>query len=100
MKIEKYKPKIFYYRIKATDTKNNLADKFNTKIENIKNYSKNCEDVGDFYLISKINSKTHIVKPLENLNLISKKYNISEEEIIKNNNLKTKTLFIGQKLYF
>lgn len=100
MKIEKYTPNLVICRIKKGENKNIISDKYNTLIQNIKCNAEGCEEEGDFYLISDINANTHIVKPMENLNAISKKYGVSEESIMCKNNLKTKALFIGQKLRF
>lgn len=100
MLVEKYKPEVLFYRIKEGDSKNRIADKFNTEIKNVKCLTEDCEETGDFYIISNIKSNSHVVKPMESLRSIAEKYKISEEEIIRQNNLKTKQLFIGQKLRF
>lgn len=57
--------------------------------EDLNNKSKN------IFIINKKN-KIHIVKPGETINSISLKYNKSEEEIIKNNNVNK--IFVGQQL--
>lgn len=100
MKIEKYTPNLLICRIKKGEDKSVISDKYNTHIQNIRCNAKDCEEEGDFYLISGINANTHIVRPMENLGEISKRYGVSEESIMQKNNLKTKALFIGQKLRF
>ena len=42
--------------------------------------------------------KLHIVKPMESLQIISQKYNISVNDLVKFNNLKSNRLFVGQTL--
>lgn len=43
--------------------------------------------------------KPYVVKPLDTINSICNKFQINKEDLIRCNNLKTDTLFIGQKLY-
>jgi len=52
---------------------------------------------GDKIVIKNLNVQLHIVKPLETLESIAKKLNISKEEILKKN--KVERLFIGQQLF-
>lgn len=49
-----------------------------------------------FVIETLTNSEKYVVKPLDNLNSISKKFNKSVEEIKSKNNLKSDKLFIGQ----
>ena len=98
MKFERYIPNDNMYRLKQGETIKQVADKFNTSIDNIEILSSTLE--GDFVKIKKCNHTTHVVKPLETLCDIAKIYGVSETYIIENNNLKTKRLFIGQKLRF
>ena len=55
--------------------------------------------VGDIVLIKRRFGKQHTVAPLETLDEIAKNNNTTVECIIKENNLKTSKLFIGQKLW-
>ena len=97
MKFNKFVPT--YYRVKAGETINDILLKFNTDVSNVKILSNNlCE--GQFVKILKSYENFHIVKPLENLNQIAKKYNVEKEVIINANKLNGEKLFIGQKLRF
>ena len=53
----------------------------------------------DIILLTKIEGKKHIVKPLETLENIANQYYTSMQDLIKRNNLKTDKLFIGQILW-
>ena len=60
-----------------------------------------CEDElvqGKYVVLKKVYNTYHVVKPCETLSSIAQKHNISESELIKNNNLKTNKVFIGQTL--
>ena len=85
---------------KQNETLKDIALKFNTTEELLKNYNdlKNDVDFGDVILINEKNKALYIVKPLDNLDSISKKFMVSTQEIIRKNNLATTKLFIGQKL--
>lgn len=52
---------------------------------------------GDKIVLKNLNVRLHIVKPLETLAEIAKKYGVSKEEIIAKNNLSK--IFIGQQLF-
>ena len=52
---------------------------------------------GDIVLVKDTNKVLHIVKPLETLSSIAKKYNVTIEYITKQNNIDK--IFIGQQLY-
>lgn len=56
-------------------------------------------EAGDKVIVSK-QQKFHVVKPLETLSVIANKLNLTEQELIKKNNLKTNKVFIGQKIMF
>jgi len=53
----------------------------------------------DVVLLSLKNGKRHIVRPLEKLQEIANRYSVSINDIIKQNNLKTEKLYIGQILW-
>jgi len=100
MKIEVIKENDILYAVKQNETLKDIALKFNTTEELLKNYNdlKNDVDFGDVILINEKNKALYIVKPLDNLDSISKKFMVSTQEIIRKNNLATTKLFIGQKL--
>ena len=98
MKFYKYNPS--YYRPSKAETLNQIADKFNTDVSNIKILSNSNLEEGEFVKIDKIFNHTHIVRPLENLKQLAEKYNVSIETIKQSNNLNSDKLFIGQKLRF
>ena len=100
MEFKRYIYNNYVYRIDKTETLQQVADKFNTSVAEISCRDTNNVYEGDFVVIKKVNNRTHIVKPLETLSQIAKIYNVKEEDIAKNNDLKTNKLFIGQKLRF
>lgn len=90
--------KEFYYRIQDESEKE-LYQKFNTEKENVlRNNTKIATYKGEWIKISVNNYKTHIVKPMENLLTLSKKYNIEEDVLKQWNNLTSNKLFIGQHI--
>lgn len=87
------------YRVEKDDTLNSICQKFKTTPESIIFYHPNKELYeGELIIITKANKVIHVVKPLENIYTIMRKYNVSKEYIIQSNNLKTENLFIGQKI--
>ena len=52
---------------------------------------------GDKVILKNLNVEIHIVKPMESLDDIAKKHNISKQEILDKN--KISRLFIGQQLF-
>lgn len=52
---------------------------------------------GDIVCVTGVNKILHIVKPLETLNSIAKKYNVSVNQIMEEN--KIDKIFIGQQLF-
>jgi len=89
--IENYYPPILY-KVTEEDTKESLQ---------AEGYELSKEDIepGDIIMLTKIEGKKHIVKPLESLDDISKMYFMDKLDIIQRNNLKTEKLFIGQILW-
>lgn len=55
-------------------------------------------EFGDKIIFKKVEGKTYTTKPLDTIKTIAKKFGVTQEQIIKNNNLKTSKLFIGQKI--
>lgn len=97
MEIKRYLPQKILYRVKAEENKKTIAQKFNTSILNIKGES---FEEGDFVEVVDASENVYVVKPLETLKGISEKLKIPEDELSKLNNLKSKVLFIGQRLRF
>lgn len=55
--------------------------------------------VGDIGIIKRKVGVRYVVSPMETIENIAEKNNISVDSIIENNNLKSKKLFIGQTLW-
>lgn len=53
---------------------------------------------GDKLIFKNSNHKSYVVKPLETLNLIAAKFDVTVDHLISVNNLKTSRVFIGQKI--
>lgn len=53
---------------------------------------------GEMVKIMHGENNIHIVKPMQTLTTIAQMYNVKIEDIIKNNNLKSPRLFVGQRL--
>lgn len=100
MNLKKYVPNNILYRMKNGEEIKDVANKFNTTIDNILLKSVDQHYEGEFVEIINTNQFSHTVKPLEDLNFIAAKYNVTINHIIEANNLKSKRLFIGQKLRF
>lgn len=66
--------------------------------ENLVGNDKTVSKSGDYTMVKRCSCEKHVVKPLETLETIAKKSNLSVEYIIKTNSLKTTNLFIGQIL--
>ena len=80
------------HRVLEDDTKESLQAKgFELSKEQI--------EVDDIILLSKLEGKKHIVKPLETLDNIAYMYFTDKQDIINRNGLKTEKLFIGQILW-
>lgn len=86
----------FFYRVKDKDC---LFNFFDTCEENLNRNNSNIKIYNGEYLKIKINDYViHFVKPMQTLHNIAQIYNTTEEEIELRNDLKSKKLFIGQKL--
>lgn len=101
MEIKILKNKNFIYKVKENETLKDISNKF--KILESKIMLDNCLTSktvlnGDLLYIACQNSVLYVVKPLDNLEKIAKKLNVSVNEIIEKNNLQTNNLFIGQNL--
>lgn len=95
-----------YYRVKSGDTLWSIARKFGVtvnQIKNVNNLTDNTLSIGDLLYIPTKETETitknyYTVKSGDTLYSISKKYNLSVDELKKLNNLNNNTLSIGQKL--
>ena len=89
--IENYHPPRIY-KVLESDTKESILSKgYEFQNEQI--------EENDIILLTKIEGKKHIVRPLETLENIANSYFIDKADIINRNNLKTEKLFIGQILW-
>ena len=89
--IENYHPPRIY-KVLEGDTKESILSKgYEFQNEQI--------EENDIILLTKIEGKKHIVRPLDTLENIANSYFIDKSDIIKRNNLKTEKLFIGQILW-
>lgn len=86
----------FFYRVK--DDKD-LFKIFNTSEENLIRNNLKIKTYNGEVIKIKINDYlVHYVKPMQSLSEIAKIYGVDEDEIVNENNLKIKKLFIGQRL--
>ncbi len=97
MEIKKYLPPKILYRIKYNETQQSIAQKFNTTIFNVKGES---FEEGDFVTIFGASENVYAVKPMETLQDIAAKLNTTQEKLMEINHLKSKSLFVGQRLRF
>lgn len=87
----------FYYRIK--EKSESVEFKFNSSKENVlRNNNKIEVYPGEMVYVKRNKFIIHHVKPMETLSSIAKIYNLTEEKISLDNDLKTDKLFIGQLL--
>ena len=87
----------FYYKIDELSF--DFFKSFDTDKQGILRNNETIKFYSGEWIKVKVNDYiSHVVKPAETLKNIAEKHNISEEEIIKKNNLKTRKLFIGQIL--
>ena len=83
--IENYHPPRIY-KVLESDTKESILSKgYEFQNEQI--------EENDIILLTKIEGKKHIVRPLETLENIANSYFIDKADIINRNNLKTEKLF-------
>lgn len=88
-----------WVQIKADETLQDIVTRHSTTINNIIRHNPNI-DLYEGEMIKILNKANiyHVVKPMETLTLIAKKYKVNEEDLIRQNNLKSTRLFIGQNL--
>lgn len=100
MYLKRYIPNYSLYRVEKGEDINDVAEKFNTTLENIIFKSVNGHHEGEFVEIKQHHQFSHVVKPLEDITTIASKYKVSVAHIMQSNNLNSTRLFIGQKLRF
>jgi len=87
----------FYYRIPCE--KFDIYTKFNTSKDNVFRNNQAIDFyAGEWTKIAQNNYVSHIVKPMETLDRIAEEYNTTIVKLQKDNELKTKRLFIGQTI--
>ena len=94
--------KEFYYRVRKGDEINDICQSMNTSRENITFDRAKPEILPGEWIKVRVNDyMTHIVKPLDTIDKIAKRYDISTENLKKDNQLTTEKLYIGQliKIY-
>ena len=86
-------------QVKRDDTLQSIAQNYNVKLDNIIRNNPSIELYeGEVVKIVRTAFKTHIVKPMQTLDLIAKEYGTTAENLVKINNLKSARLFVGQML--
>lgn len=96
-----------YYTVKSGDTLWGISKRFGVSVNDLKtanNLKNNTLSIGQLLFIPKnettqIETEIYTVKSGDTLYQISKKYNLTVDELKKLNNLTSNTLSIGQKLY-
>lgn len=87
----------FYYRVNSNNF--DYLKNFNTtEQELIRNNPKIPLYIGEFIKIRKNKYLTHIVKPMETIEAVSKIYGLDKDKIKQDNDLNNDKLFIGQRL--
>lgn len=89
-----------YYTVKSGDTLYNIAKKYDTtvdKLKNINNLTSNLLSIGQVLNVTSL--KTYTVKSGDTLYSIAKKYDTTVSEIMSLNNLTSSNLSIGTVLY-
>ena len=86
-------------QVKRGDSVQSIANEYNVTTNNIIRNNPNIELYeGEVVKIVRNTKKTHIVKPMQTLDLIAKECGTTVEKLISINNLKSTRLFVGQIL--
>jgi membrane-bound lytic murein transglycosylase D len=99
-----YKIKLENYQIKAGDTLSQIAKKYGINYKTIKKQNKlksNKIKIGQFLMIPtriNISQKEYIVKLGDTLSKIALKYKVNMKNLMKDNNIKTSMIKIGDKI--
>ena len=80
--------KKFFYRVQERDSLNSIAQKFNAPIGRLiyNNNLKKEVSAGDILLIEQVKN-VYLVKPLDTLSDLAKKFNLTPQEILDKNHL-------------
>lgn len=90
--------KEFLFEVK-TDNKQALNHLLKEKYVVASTINNNVEfEEGDKIIFKNSNHKSYVVKPLDTLQNIAKKFGVTEERLMEVNSLKSSRVFIGQKL--
>ena len=91
--------KFIYHQVQADENINDIITLYNVTDSAVtRNDYKTDLYEGEVVKVLTDSKQLHIVKPMENLQIISQKYNISVNDLVKSNNLKSNRLFVGQTL--
>ena len=98
--LEKAKKDCILYTCVEGDTLNSIAQKFNLNVADIKRDNPLFSSVyaGCKLWLTGINKRKIIVEPLQSLYDIAVKYNTTVDSLIKINNLKSTSVFVGMQL--
>lgn len=100
MIIKKYLPDC--YRVKKGENLIQICDNFNLAVDEIKqiNMIKSEVKENDLIFLQEHKTNYYIVKPLDTIESVSKKLNVSCAHLTEMNQLSNRYLFIGQKLNY
>ncbi|MBQ3502289.1 MAG: LysM peptidoglycan-binding domain-containing protein [Clostridia bacterium] len=100
MEITKYKGARFdYYQVNDGETLIAIMQKFNLPANSVVRNNPSIDFYeGEVVKLIYETKQMHVVKPMENLTNIAQQYNLTVEDLIELNNLKSTRLFIGQNL--
>ena len=91
--------KKFKYRVQKCDDLKSICNKLNTSKENILRNNYNIPlYAGEWVEVITNDYFSHVVKPAQTLEEIAKLYQTDVDSLIKQNNLATNKLYIGQTL--
>lgn len=88
-----------FYRVKAGDTLDSIANDYRVTKSYILQHNKNCLYEGQIIFLPETNLTSYVVKPFDTLKSIAKTNGITVESIKEKNSLKDEFLFVGQKLF-
>ena len=86
------------HTVEKNQTLSSIAKLYNTSSVSISNINKTPIHEGQRLIIEQKSGKLHVVKPFETLSKIATKYGVSENELLRLNNLQSSKLYIGQQI--
>lgn len=100
MKInECYNGEYFWLQVTKNDTLPSIMQQYSVGLNSIVRNNPQIDLYeGEIIKVVKNTRTIHIVKPMETLDTIAQKYDIKVANLIENNNLTSKRLFVGQTL--